>query len=118
MLNLLQPEFEHTDSRRSLKQLLTADIKQVNTYQVTKGAMLGEHYHKLTYEYFYVVKGSFLVVLRSIGVKGKVSQVLNKESLFCVQPFIVHTLEALTNGEIITFLTKPYTKEHSDTYRE
>lgn len=118
MLQLLPPEFEHTDSRRTLRQLVTADIKQVNTYQVTKGAILGEHYHKLTFEYFYIVKGSFLVVLRGIGSRDKKSQVVGKEGLFRVAPFTIHTIEALTNGEFMTFLTKPYTKEHEDIYRE
>ena len=118
MLQLLPPEFEHADSRRTLRQLVTADIKQVNSYQVTKGAILGEHFHKLTFEYFYIVKGSFLVVLRSVGTKDKESKVLGKEALFCVKPFIIHTVEALTNGEIITFLTKAYTKENPDTWKE
>ena len=118
MLQLLNPEFEHADSRRTLKQLVTADIKQVNSYKVTKGAILGEHYHKLTFEYFYIVKGSFLVVLRAVGDKMKWSKVLGKESLFCIPPSVIHTLEALTNGEFMTFLTKSYTKDNEDIYRE
>lgn len=118
MLQLLPPEFEHKDSRRTLRQLVTTDLKQVNTYQVSKGAILGEHYHKVTFEYFYILKGSFLVVLRSVGTSEKRSKVVGKEGFFCVRPFIVHTVEALTNGEFMTFLTKAYTKENPDTWKE
>ena len=45
-MKVLSPEFSHSDSRRRLTQLFTQNISQVNEYEVTKGAVLGNHYHK------------------------------------------------------------------------
>ena len=116
MLKLLQPEFEHADSRRTLRQILTANIAQVNTYQVTKGAILGNHFHKETREFFYIMKGTFLVILRKLTGEST-SQVVNKGTFFVVEPNNVHLVEALTNGEIMTMLTRAYTPESTDTYK-
>ena len=118
MLQLLKPEFEHEDSRRTLRQLITTDLKQVNVYQVNKGAILGEHYHKVTHEYFYITKGSFLVAIRKIYSKEVTSRIVGKQGFFVILPEIIHTLEALTNGEFMTFLTEPYSKYKLDTFRE
>ena len=54
-MNVLKPEFVSQDSRRILSQLLTADIKQVNHYEAKRGAVLGNHYHKQTNEYFFII---------------------------------------------------------------
>ena len=116
MLNLLKPESEHSDNRRTLKQLVTTDIKQVNAFKVTKGSILGNHYHEKTYEYFYVMKGSFLVMIKNPGSLKASSKILNKDSFFMVAPNTAHNLEALTNGEFMTFLTRPYSKIDKDTF--
>ena len=108
----LSPEFIHKDNRRSLSQLATVDVKQINLYEAHKGAILGNHYHKLTYEYFYILKGSFLC-----DVAGK-SQIVGRNSFFVVEPEERHTLECLSlTGSFFTFLTKPYTKDETDTYK-
>lgn len=118
MLNLLKPEYQHADSRRTISQLITDNIKQVNSYQVTKGAILGEHYHRFTNEYFYVTKGTFVVFVNEVGKKQSMSRILNKQSFFMARSGLVHTIEALTNGEFLTFLTKPFDPKEPDLCRE
>ena len=111
-MKFISKEFVHKDNRRTLSQLLTQDIKQVNHYDTHKGAFLGDHYHKQTYEYFLITKGSFLV-----DIKGK-RQVVGRQDFFVVEPGEKHVLECLSlTGSFLTFLTKPYTKEETDTYR-
>ena len=111
-MRTLPAEFIHKNHRRSLSQLVTGDIKQVNLYETYKGASLGNHYHKITYEYFYITKGSFL-----INIQEK-SQIVGRNSFFVVEPGERHTLECLSmTGSFFTFLTKPYTKEDTDTYK-
>ena len=108
----LSPEFLHKDHRRTLYQLLTADFKQVNLYEAHKGAILGDHHHKITYEYFYILKGSFMLDV------NKKRQVVGRGEFFLVEPGEKHVLECLSvTGSFFTFLTKPYTKEDTDTYK-
>lgn len=108
-MQLLKPEYVHADSRRKLTQLLTEDIKQVNHYHAVKGATLGNHYHEKTREYFYVVKGTVYF--------NKV-KIINKNNLFVVEPGEYHTIECLTEVNMLTFLTKAYNTEDKDTFKE
>lgn len=105
---LLQPEFEHGDARRTLTQLLTADIKQVNLYTANKGSILGGHYHKETNEYFYLIKGKICY---------NEERMLETGDMFVVYPQEVHTLECLTDVKLMSFLSRPYTEIEPDTWK-
>lgn len=102
----LDPEFVHSDSRRTLTQLITDSIKQVNVYEANHGAELGNHFHKETIEYFYVVRG----VLKYNG-----HQVIKKGDFFYPGLGETHTLKVVSDkATFLTFLTKPYSKEDPD----
>ena len=104
-MEILSHEFQHTDERRRLTQILTEDIKQVNVYEAKKDAHLGNHFHKDTIEYFYILKGT---------VTYNDNEVINPGTLFKVSPFEKHTLRCMTNVKMMTFLTKAYTDKEPD----
>jgi len=105
-VNFLKPEFEHEDSRRKLTQLLTQDIKQINVYEAKHGAELGNHFHKETFEYFYIIRGT---------IKYNSSAIMKKGDIFCPDLGEMHTLQVLSDkATFMTFLTKPYSKENTD----
>jgi len=107
-LNLLKPEIEHKDNRRSLTQLLTANIKQVNVYEANHGVELGNHFHKQTIEYFYIVRGS-------LEYNNKV--ILKKGDIFYPDLGEMHVLKVISDkATFMTFLTKPYDNERPDIY--
>ena|SRR3990167_6651258 len=102
----LKPEFISNDGRRILTQLVTAPIAQVNSYHAKKGAVLGNHFHKETTEYFYITKGTILY---------NSERIFNKGDLFVVNPHTYHTLEIMSpEATFLSFLTKAYTKENPD----
>jgi len=104
----LEAEFKHSDNRRTLTQLLTESVKQVNVYEANHGAELGNHFHKETLEYFYIVRG----VLKYNG-----HQVVKKGDIFYPELGEKHTLKVVSDkATFLTFLTKPYSKENPDTY--
>ena len=104
---MIEPESVHKDSRRTLTQLLTADIKQVNVYEVEPNVTLGNHYHKETIEYFYILDGE-------IESNGKT---MVAGDLFVYYPQTVHTIVSKTNTRFMTFLTKPYNPEAPDLWK-
>lgn len=111
-MKTLKYEFVHEDKRRKLTQLITSDIKQINLYETIKGSLLGNHFHKITHEYFLILKGSFL-----LDVDGK-SQIVHRKDFFLIEPHEKHILECLSpTGSFLTFVDKPYSKEESDTYK-
>ena len=115
-MNFIEPEFIDINSKRTLTQLLTSDIKQVNVYHAFQGAILGGHYHKETVEHFYITKGSFKV---SIQKDNQVSQFpVNKGMAFTVFPYERHTLVVLSqSASMLTFLSKPYNKDNPDIWK-
>jgi quercetin dioxygenase-like cupin family protein len=108
-MELLKPEFTHTDSRRCLIQLLTSDIKQINAYQAKKGAVLGDHFHKDTTEYFLLCEGE-------ISYNDSVS--IPSGTLFVVKPGENHKITCLTDITLLTFLDIPFDKNKPDLHKE
>ena len=108
-MKLLEPEFEHKDDRRLLQQLFTADVKQVNYYRAKRGAVLGKHFHKETVEYFLITKGTIIY---------NESKVLNKGECFVVYPEEEHTLDCITDVDLVSFLSKPYSEEEKDIWKK
>lgn len=105
----LTPEFQNKDSRRILTQLLTTkDIKQINVYEANHGAILGNHFHKETVEYFYITRGTMIYNDRLIVRRG---------DFFVVYPPERHSLKVLSDkSTFLTFLTRPFSQENSDIY--
>ena len=112
-MKIIYPEFRHTDERRTLTQLFTLPITQVNEYEISNGSILGNHYHKETYETFYVTEGSLKVKIDDF------SFTVHKGDIFTVEPYEVHTVEAISGrAKMMTFLSKPYSKEDSDIWKK
>ncbi|HJS83161.1 MAG TPA: hypothetical protein VJ742_10050, partial [Nitrososphaera sp.] len=61
---------------------------------------------------------SFVVFMHKYGEKHSASRVLNKGSFFLAGSGYVHSLEALTNGEFLTFLTLPFNQEEPDLWQD
>lgn len=108
-MKLLKYEFQSKDERRTLTQLLTDDIKQVNFYEANYGAELGNHFHKETFEYFYILSGVLVYNSKKFIKKG---------DLFLVELNENHTLTVKSDkATFMTFLTKPFTKENPDLWK-
>lgn len=102
----LEAEYSHVDPRRTITQLITADIKQVNVYEANYGAKLGDHFHNDTIEYFYVIRGT---------MKYNDHLVVRKGDLFYPEKKERHTLEVVSDkATFLTFLTKPYDPKEPD----
>ena len=106
-MKILEHEELLRDERRTLTQLLTANIKQVNVYDVNPGVELGNHYHKETVEYFYVLQGT----LEANGKK------MWAGDLFVFYPQTPHVIKTKEYCRFMTFLTVPFDKENPDLWK-
>lgn len=104
----LESEFTHADKRRTLTQLFTAPVAQVNSYKAHRGSVLGDHYHKETTEYFYVVRGV---------IRYNKEKILTTGDIFVVEPPERHEIRCMTDVTLMSFLTKPFTKQEPDIFR-
>ena len=103
-------EFQHIDSRGSLKQLIHDGFKQINVLESKKGVERGSHFHKHSVEAFYIVSGSVQVTLRD----GERSETIlfNKGDFFEIRPFILHNMLFLEDCLMVQMYDLPV--ENSD----
>lgn len=119
-MKVIKTKINAQDKRGIIKDILTHVNIDAITYLTSKeGAVRGNHYHKKTVQYEYVLSGSFLCCARK-GEKGKIRQrILKAGALVCHPPYEVHALRALENAELLSFTKGPrrgYDYE-KDTYR-
>ena len=61
MLKIIKTDFEFSDDRGTLVQLIHEGYRQINVITSKKDVFRGGHYHKDNEEAFYVVSGSLKV---------------------------------------------------------
>lgn len=110
-MNFLAPLSVSEDARRTITHLCRADIKDVNFYEAKRGAVLGEHHHKKTEEYFFITRG---IALLQVDDERRV---VHKGDFFVVKPNEKHSIECMSDFKFLTFLTEPFDKNDPDLHK-
>lgn len=96
-------------------------VDHVAVINSKKGVFRGDHYHKLTTQHIYVVKGSLKYYFRKVNKRNdKVKSVVVKEGeMVTTGPNEIHALEILEDNQFIAFSEgKRGGKDYeSDTFR-
>lgn len=91
-----------TDNRGSIFDIVEKPISHVGLITSAKGAVRGNHYHKISVQFTYVLKGSFKFITSDIDGANRVETILEEGDYSEIPPGVVHTYVALTEGA--TFL--------------
>lgn len=86
----VRPDFEFSDTRGALVQLVHEGYEQVNVLTTRAGVTRGGHYHKETAEAFFVVDGRVTVGLERAGARQE--ETFERGSFFRIPPHVVHTM--------------------------
>ena len=97
----LKVESTREDERGLLIQVNTGEWKQVNRLIIKKGNSFGGHYHKHTQELFYLLQGK---------VKVNLTEEINPNECFLINPPEKHTIYAIEDSELIVLLSEPFNK--------
>lgn len=111
-------DFEHSDDRGKLTQLVHEGYSQINVLETKKGVMRSLHYHKISKEVFFVVSGSVEVTLRYEEVKKVVT--FKKNDFFEIKPYVVHGFFFPEDCILVALYDKSVEQEDGsiDIYRE
>ena len=90
LVQVLQTDFEHSDERGRLTQLVHEGFRQVNVLTTKRGVTRGGHFHKVSREAFYVVSGSVEVALKT--AERSECAVFRAGDFFAVGPYVVHSM--------------------------
>jgi dTDP-4-dehydrorhamnose 3,5-epimerase len=97
----IKPDF--VDSRGAITDLLVKSGIGITYIFTEKGAVRGNHYHKKTVQYEYILNGELMYYCRK-GEKGKISSArVSAGDLVCINPREVHTFKSITDSEILSF---------------
>jgi dTDP-4-dehydrorhamnose 3,5-epimerase len=101
----LKPAF--ADHRGKITDILDdVKINSITLITTAKGHVRGNHYHKKTVQYIYMLKGRISYVTRK--GKGKISKVtLQAGDLVVSPPMEAHTVVALTDCEFLSLSHGP-----------
>jgi len=110
-----------TDQRGKIEDLLLFDtpmIDSITRIHSVKGAVRGNHYHKQTEQWTYIVKGKTRVV--SDGCKNHLHDIIASDGMLLYHPAgMAHAFEAVEDTEWLVFTKGPRSGDNyeSDTFR-
>lgn len=109
----------HEDDRGRIVDVLTSTIVDAATViECRPGSVRGNHYHKDTTQWTYVLDGSLRYVsVTAHGVRQEV--VLEKGDLVVTDPFEPHAIQALDEARILVLTKGPRNGDgyETDTFR-
>jgi dTDP-4-dehydrorhamnose 3,5-epimerase-like enzyme len=123
LLNGMQREHKPVnfqDSRGTITDIFVRDPKEHCTIIMTrKGSVRGNHFHKLSRQYDFIVSGRFEVFSQRAGEPAVESMIVGPSDLLTWEPNDAHEFVALEDSVLITFVDGMRGGENyeKDTYR-
>lgn len=100
LIENLKTDFEHTDERGTLTQLVRRGYSQVNVITSKGGVSRGGHYHKLNTEAFYIIKGKCKVVARKDGEEESFE--FGAGDFFRIMPYAFHDFYYIEDTTLVS----------------
>jgi quercetin dioxygenase-like cupin family protein len=109
----------HTDDRGSIFDLVEDKVGHVGMVTFTTGSVRGNHYHKVSVQYSYVLSGELELTTSQIDGSDSKTEKLVPGTLSRIPPLVIHTYKALTDAEMLDIVTLSRTDDgyESDTVR-
>ena len=113
----IKPVF--TDARGIISDILEEPVSHIGLVTFTKGAARGNHYHKKSVQYSYILKGKVRLDISSLDRKKKKKYMLKEGDLTTIPTQTIHTYTALTPALMLDITTYDQKKNRyeEDTYR-
>ncbi len=114
----LKTKIDYKDHRGIISDIIENEkINAITLLTIKKGKVRGNHYHKKTFQWNYIISGKMKLVTKKNGIKKSIT--LNKDDIAVTVPFEQHALVGLTNCKVLVFTKGPRGgKEYeSDTFR-
>ena len=106
------------EDERGVIQDILGPIDCVTRIFTVRGGVRGNHVHKHTTQWTYVLYGKLLVVTEQNGIR--LERAYKPGDLCCEEPGTAHAWKALEDTAVLVFARGPRAGEHyeSDTFRE
>lgn len=96
----------HKDGRGEITDLLNERVQHVGLITSTKNSVRGNHYHKLSVQYTYVLSGKFEVFVAKVDdIKNIEKITLKAGEIITISPKIIHTFKAVEDSTMIDVIS-------------
>ncbi len=121
MITFLKSYFSHKDDRGSILGISNKfNIEEINLIESKSGSVRGNHYHKKSFELFFIIEGEIEVIVQKIsngGLVGKQERFIVKENdIFIIKPYIVHSFNILKDSKWMNALSLKHNHSDPDMY--
>lgn len=106
LIKFIKPDFQFSDARGSLTQLVHQGWNQVNYITSVAGALRGNHYHKENQEAFFVISGEFELSLEHILTHEKAQYTIHQGDFFVIYPQVMHNFLYTKETALISLYNK------------
>lgn len=116
-MHKLLPSNSFQDARGKIEDLVIERVDAITRITFEIGAVRGNHFHKETTQWTFVLKGTIQVSTIADGVI--LSETFTEGDLFVSLPNEPHAMQAVTKSEILVFTSGPRSGDSYaiDTYR-
>jgi mannose-6-phosphate isomerase-like protein (cupin superfamily) len=83
-------------------------IRHLCYVELRAGKVRGNHFHKLRYEYFYVIAGNLAVELRNLRTDESASVELRPGDMLFIKPGVAHALNPLNDGHALEYAAEAF----------
>lgn len=118
-MEVTRPQYSHKDDRGEITDILVKEkIEYVTLITSAKGATRGNHYHKETVQWVYILEGKMKLISQMPGAPV-VATILEKGDLAVTAPMDRHAMIALEDSAFIVLTRGPRGGDdyEKDTYR-
>lgn len=115
---LTYPYFDYQDDRGEIIGIFQGSHwEEINYIYSKKGTIRGNHYHKATFEGFYIIDGIINVSLKDLKSGKIIKFKVEKGDFFTISPCFLHEFEIIIDSSWINMLSKPLNGDEMDIYR-
>lgn len=118
-MTVIRKKVCHRDERGEIIDVLEGKkVDSITILTAMKGGVRGNHFHKKTTQYTYVIEGKCRLYTRIEGERVK-SRVVTKGHLVISPPMEMHAFEALEDSVLLAFCSGPRagSQYETDTFR-
>jgi quercetin dioxygenase-like cupin family protein len=114
-MKILEAYMSKHDDRGDVTGLFNlVPLEEVNIISTRAGCKRGNHYHKTTSEFFYIISGQLHLLVESLEQKIIFNDVLEEGALFLIEPDEIHTVTAITDVKWINGLDAKFSEKEPD----
>ncbi len=114
---ILTPTFVRHDERGDFFEMLNGSKwKNISYGKMKKGSVMGNHYHKKTRVFFFILSGSARIENVNVKTKKRKSCVLFSNEGILFGPYFSHAVIFKEKSLFLMGKEKTYNKETPDTY--